>query len=214
LEYKLMGLPPEPELEQKDLLERLKKIHIWRSLPFWELKDECAGLKVSVGGLAGDDEEKCRTLVERLTKSVCAAAFEAKGIPVRRLRSLKGATEVAKQLERFGSMDEEALRVECRKLGITATAQVTREGLLERMRSVLLWREMPYEEIRLECKKRKVEIVTTLPKKSSDEERCGELRDRLLAALCAEAFQAKGVPAQRLGSLDSGQSLGRAVRSH
>eukprot|EP00428_Durinskia_dybowskii_P049103 CAMPEP_0170342546 /NCGR_PEP_ID=MMETSP0116_2-20130129/72433_1 /TAXON_ID=400756 /ORGANISM="Durinskia baltica, Strain CSIRO CS-38" /LENGTH=101 /DNA_ID=CAMNT_0010596169 /DNA_START=17 /DNA_END=319 /DNA_ORIENTATION=- len=85
---------------------------------------------------------------------MCREAWEAKGIPVRQLGGVQAAVRFVEQLARLDNMSGDAARREYAALGLPNGARElsTREEVLERLRCVALWRELPIKELHKECR--------------------------------------------------------------
>lgn len=208
-EYWSCGLPPETDVSKRELVDRLTKLLVWQRVPVAELKKECAQLHIAVVGLRGKGEDEQRQeLVALLFHNMCREAWEARGIPVRRLGSMQVAAAVVEQHARLDNMSAECLRTEYSTLGMPKGAgePSTRPELLERLKSVALWRELPLKELQKEC--REMDVSTSgLNGKPTEAEQRAELVERLLLGLSLESWEARGIPVRRIDSIEAARRV-------
>jgi hypothetical protein len=121
-EYRKLGLPLDPELDDQGHVDRLRDALIWRSLPLPELRAECAGLGAEVAGAeaAGDEAAARQECVRRLVASCWRDSWEAHGIPAERLASLEALDALLKAVLGLRALkpDSYSLQQECKKLGL------------------------------------------------------------------------------------------------
>eukprot|EP00438_Fugacium_kawagutii_P001486 Skav202532 [mRNA] locus=scaffold2011:141643:153520:- [translate_table: standard] len=165
------ALQVDAGLERHDLVQLLKDVAVWESMPIHELKLEVAkstgpavcdrGTQQATQRLRLDEFRQHCQLVEQLLLRRCAEFYEGKGIPARRLGSLKAAANLAKDAggpaRSFGASSHEladldrqessTLKSECRRLGVPADH--LRQQAWGR-------RALPAAELRLECRAKSV----------------------------------------------------------
>ncbi|CAE7207925.1 unnamed protein product [Symbiodinium pilosum] len=208
IKCELHGVPPDATLERHDLLQLLKDVAVWESMPLHELKAELA--KVTGPGVApapekGDGWKEQNGLVEQLLLLRCAEAYEAKGIPARRIGSLKAAAKLAQELKDLDSQDAASLKADCRNLGLPVE-HLRLQELRDLHREVALWRALPCGELRLECRARNVSCPQ--PQGMVSEQELKEmLVDALLVEKCEAWYERRGVPVRRLGSVTAAARL-------
>eukprot|EP00435_Cladocopium_sp_Y103_P059885 s910_g21.t1 len=165
IKCELHGVPVDAGLERHDLLQLLKDVAVWESMPIHELKQEIAKITGPAVCDRGLDEfrQHCQ-LVEQLLLRRCAEFYEGKGIPARRLGSLKAAANLAKdslakqttdkrvmesfpasqysnlaqELAELDRQDSASLKSECRRLGVPAD-HLRQQELLELHREISVW---------------------------------------------------------------------------
>lgn len=215
-EYTALGLPPEAGQAPKgrtELLERLRQAACWRALPLNELRRECQELKVSSGGLGGsmDEKEKCLELAERLMIASWADAWVKRGdVPLWRLGGIRAVASAMQEVVRLEALDMEMLGQEYGKIGLPQSALTvpkTREELLKRLKRVVFWRSTRIDELREECLQLSVSFRTDGAR--TGEQQKAELVERLVMALCADAWEARGIPVKRLSGIEAADALAR-----
>lgn len=205
IKCELHGVPPDAALERHDLLQLLKDIAVWESMPLHELKAELA--KVTGPGVAppaperGDCWKEQNSLVEQLLLLRCAEAYEAKGIPARRIGSLKASAKLAQELKDLEAQETASLKAECQSLGLPVQ-HLRQQELRDLHRELALWRALPCGELRLECRARNVPCPQ--PQGMVMEQELKEmLVDALLVEKCEAWYERRGVPVRRLGSVSA-----------
>ncbi|CAE7213757.1 unnamed protein product [Symbiodinium natans] len=209
IKCELHGVPPDASLERHDLLQLLKDVAVWESMPVHELKAELA--KVTGPGVTPPAPERSdcwkeqNSLVEQLLLLRCADAYEAKGIPARRLGSLKAAAKLAQELKDLESQDAASLKADCQSLGLPVQ-HLRQQELRDLHRELALWRALPCGELRLECRARNVPCPQ--PQGMVTEQELKEmLVDSLLVEKCEAWYERRGVPVRRLGSVTAAARL-------
>lgn len=200
IKCELHGVPVDAGLERHDLLQLLKDVAVWESMPIHELKLEIAkntGPAICDRGL--DEFRQHCQLVEQLLLRLCAEFYEGKGIPARRLGSLKAAANLAKELAELDRQDSASLKSECRRLGVPAD-HLRQQELLELHREISVWRALPAAELRLECRAKSV--ACPQPQSLITEDELKELLvDALLIEKCEAWYERRGLPVRKLGSV-------------
>jgi len=165
-----------------------------------ELQQECVERCVLIddlGRLSGNDAGKREEVVRRLLQDSCMRAWEAKGLPVKRLASFRAAASVVEEMERLESLGEAELVRERTERGIPLEDGLGLVELLAPLRDLAIWEALPLAELRREGGE---EVVGA---KGVEEHLRRELVERLLLERCASKYEAWGVPARELGSLRS-----------
>jgi len=209
------ALVVESEPEKKQLVRRLLEWTLWEQMSVADLKQECRsrGAKWQEV-LAADKSDKMeaaraeryerRELLKALSASMEDAVWAAKGIDVNRLTNREAAEELFHEFERHEGLDEEEVEEEYSLLGMPIEPGAKSSELVARVQRVLVWQEMPLEELVVECKCMGASTSgmsqTTIP----EEERRFMLVDRLLERMCVDAWDRKGIPVSRFDSFESG----------
>jgi len=206
IKCELHGVPVDAGLERHDLLQLLRDIAVWESMPMHELKQEIAkstGPAVCDRGL--DEFRQHCQLVEQLLLRRCAEFYEGKGIPARRLGSLKAAANLAKELADLDRQESSSLKSECRRLGVPAE-HLRQQELVELHREISLWRALPAAELRLECRAKSV--ACPQPQSLVTEDELKEmLVDALLIEKCEAWYERRGIPVRKLGSVKAAMTV-------
>jgi len=149
-----LGLPPAEE--SPDYVSRLRTVRTWSRLPFPELLNECEERGVSTRALSWrSDEETQQELVGRLQERMCASLWQAKGVPMEQLGSFEAASKVLEEARRFQAMSFEALMKEYSEFGLPVSEsgpQLGAADLRARLRTLLVWKEMPLNDLRCACR--------------------------------------------------------------
>jgi len=148
------GLPIDPRREHFILLGLVKEALLWDELPLEELASTC-----EKNGLALP-KEGCRDRRAEMKRMLVASAWEDKGIPMKRLPGLKVAQNLLEQVELLFVKTKEELEAECKKLKLPPDHDdgQEKEDLMERVKMVMVWNELPMTELRKECAKRDVPV--------------------------------------------------------
>lgn len=208
-EYRSLGWPVEPGMQRGDLAERLRLVEYWRVLPLPELRAECSSRGVSIyNGERPDtpEEEVRRDLISRCLSELVTKSWEKLGIQVQRMGNIATAIRVVEQWEQLDYMTAQQLQEKSKRHGLLPEPGMARHDLRDRLRTLILWQEMPCEELRKECVDRKLQAVQ-LKMGTGEAERRRELVGLLLCDLCSGAYEAKGIPARRLGSGEAAAKL-------
>ncbi|CAJ1404051.1 unnamed protein product [Effrenium voratum] len=205
IKCELHGVPVDGGLERHDLLQLLKDVAVWEAMPLHELQVEMSKATGPASRCEGDEWSKQCQLVEQLLLRRCADFYEDKGIPARRLGSLKAAAKLAKELADLDGIDISSLKAECRRLGVPAE-HLQRQELLDLYREMALWHALPAAELRLECRARNV--ACPQPQGLVVEQEMKELLvDALLVEKCEAWYERRGIPVRLLGSVLSAQRV-------
>lgn len=209
-ELAALGLPGKDRQAAKDAL---RHIHLWEALPLAELRRECQEQGVSSSALSrwGSGGER-HELVQRLLRALSSGGCRARGVPTQRLSSAIAAARLDAEYRRLEAASDAELQRECLAAGFPPDAIVWRSDRLERLRELLLWRALPAEELWRECEDRGVAVVPGTSARRGEAEECRELVERLLVATCARAYDAVGVPVQRLGSVQLAAKVAAEVK--
>jgi len=158
--YAGIGLPAsalKAPQDREELLGRLKRAVFWRAMPLDELREECMKLSVSFrtdAGRGASSEQQRTELLERLLMAACADAWEARGIPAKRLSSIQTAEDLAQQWDRLEEMGSRDLQGEYRKLFSPREVETPKVlELLPRLKLASMWRALPLSELQKECRK-------------------------------------------------------------
>jgi len=202
-EYRRLGLLLIPGLGRDVLVGHMRDVILWDELPHGELLKECSARGLEPLAASKTCEEDCRhDLLQRLLVTLCSEACEARGVPAKRLGSLMAAAKVMAQLDRLEGMSAIDLNQECERLGIPRDDAATAQLLKDRAKRVLIWRELPIEELRSECRK------FSMPTTGAEQRR--ELVQRLIATVWRAPPQAEAPTRQGAGRA----SIPAQVRRH
>mmetsp|Transcript_45838 Transcript_45838/g.130870 ORF Transcript_45838/g.130870 Transcript_45838/m.130870 type:complete len:1393 (+) Transcript_45838:130-4308(+) len=133
----------------------LKQSIIWKKLPLEELRRECRARGVPPEADPALPEDRASDqLYARLLASLGGGQEPGRGLE--RLRSPELAEELAERLDRLQVMGALSLRAECRRLGIDCQVHTGNQALVDRIREVLIWQHMTLEDLKEDCRERKV----------------------------------------------------------
>lgn len=174
-----LPLDSTTSLGPQALRARLRLVATWKELPPHELRRECQDRSVSTAGSTSLSEASGRQeVLERLILVVCADAWAARGIPLKRLADIQSAKSLVASLQHLSGLTDAALKEEYLKLKLPdkAGGPVPRKELLERLQRVALWKVLPLHELRKDCQE--------LRNAAAGDNR-KELEERLLASLAS-----------------------------
>eukprot|EP00930_Biecheleria_cincta_P080204 TRINITY_DN6831_c0_g1_i1.p1 TRINITY_DN6831_c0_g1~~TRINITY_DN6831_c0_g1_i1.p1 ORF type:complete len:932 (-),score=159.25 TRINITY_DN6831_c0_g1_i1:237-3032(-) len=217
IKCELHGVPADAIHEQRDLVQLIRDAAVWEALPVKELEKETAKL-IGTGNSSSssadaadagldamlnkpDEFTRQNQLVEMLLLDRCAETYEAKGIPAKRLGSLKAAAKFAEQIKELEAKDTESLKQDCRSLGLP-TEHLQRQELLDVRRDVALWQALPLSDLRLECRARNVACPAGSEHRDEKQQRA-LLVDALLVQRCEAWYENRGIPVGRLASVQA-----------
>lgn len=199
------ALPPQaasvPE-EPGELIQRLRQIYIWKALPLNQLRSECHDLGISQHLEVAQPEEKHQELLERLLLR-WADRWKEEGIPLRRFRNLRSATNFADKVAQVvaGESGLQHQLAAASGLPQDAFGPMGKQELIKHMKDVFLWKELSVDELREECLQR------SLSWRAEGGQEKLELLERLVMACCAQAWEDQGLPVKRLSSAHAAQQL-------
>ncbi|CAE7369355.1 DNAJB8 [Symbiodinium natans] len=153
-EYATLGMPSEPNLEEKELLRRLKQVLIWSQFSVDNLVKECEERELSTGGFPSrpSEADKIQVLMDRLILSLGVDGWEKQGIPVYRLTSLEAAIVIVEELGRLEGAKQADVSAAYRLLGLPPEA-LDKAAMISRLKHYLVWQELRPAELRKECVK-------------------------------------------------------------
>lgn len=202
------GLPVEPGMDGEDILDRIKAMLIWHTLPSSELQKDCHNQGVTVKGLgrAGDAADR-EALLQCLTAHLCITKWQELGIPAQRLGQLQTSAKVVEEWEKLEHMSGVGLRKECDALRLKLPSEgLPPSDLKKCLQSTIIWLQLPLPELKADCQA--VGVPADVPPRANEQEQRRHLIGRLMEALCARLYyEARGVPAQRLGSAEAAERL-------
>lgn len=211
-EYQRLGLPlGRVAMQRKELEAPLKEILIWHGLPLDELQNECQQRQMSsdLGYLGGGGPEQKDELIQRLLATLAASAFESRGIPVRRLGSIKVASRVAAEWDRLEYLNTKGVAEESSKLGLPAEECLEWHGrgeVLSRLKQLKVWNEFPLAELQQECIERGGHIGDLIG--ADEKKQCQQLADRLLLDVFAEFYdKARGLSIKEFDSFFAAEAV-------
>lgn len=126
---------------------------------------------------------------------------------------MPAALQVVSRVRQLDVMDEPAMRTEFAALGLPPEAckDCTREELLQRLREVARWSQLPLREVQREC--RDSDISTGgVSAKLSDEAQRSELVERLTLVKFADKWVAASLPVKRLTGIQAAKRLAAALQ--
>mmetsp|Transcript_70369 Transcript_70369/g.228759 ORF Transcript_70369/g.228759 Transcript_70369/m.228759 type:complete len:935 (+) Transcript_70369:112-2916(+) len=210
------GLAYEAAPEPRVLVRRLTDRAVWDHLPVNDLRQLCQARGAKWHGVQPADandsmqasraeRQERREMIRALVDTVEDEVWASKGVDVRRFGDRDVAVSVFRGIERLEAMDEEELREEYELLGMPLEPEATQTDLLARLRSVLIWQDLPLEELLADCKAHDVSTSGLVPACGivSVEDKRMVLLERLLAGLCAKDWEKRGIPVARLESFES-----------
>lgn len=214
------GLPTEAGLPKFDLVNRLLKVFIWERLSLQELRKECQAKGVSHTGLRGRGEiEQRKELAERLFHGLCRDAWEARGIPARRLATMAVAGKVVEALDKLYNMTDSELRQEYKAQNLPGLETLPpgsngSKELRKRLEKVAVWQEMSLKELQKDC--REMDVCATGPPtgtaKTGDCDHRASIVKKMVVGLCLESWATQGLPVRRLDSIEAAKRLVKRVR--
>jgi len=192
-EFTALGLLVSPSSSDQELLDHLRLIALWDTLPQDELHVECDARNISYNAsrLANKNEQR-KHLKDRLLLSVAADALQERDVPAHRLCSIEAGLRLCGQFDRYRVLDEDQLRKECADRGLPTTSQSRRQELHALLRDAALWDELPAAELYLECQRLGV-LNENHQLVGPEDEQCKSLRDALLFKACAAAFRERRI---------------------
>eukprot|EP00931_Biecheleriopsis_adriatica_P101616 TRINITY_DN76718_c0_g1_i1.p1 TRINITY_DN76718_c0_g1~~TRINITY_DN76718_c0_g1_i1.p1 ORF type:complete len:789 (+),score=154.15 TRINITY_DN76718_c0_g1_i1:88-2454(+) len=150
------GLPQEAlgSPSSEDLVDKLKKVLLWKELSLDDLREECMQLSVSwrIDGSSSDPSNQSEELLERLVMATCAQGWELLELPVRRLSSVKNALQLIERWASLSSMGLDELQREYKKLGLSQDTSPKVLDLLPRLKKASVWQALPLWELQRECR--------------------------------------------------------------
>ncbi|CAE7241023.1 dnaJ [Symbiodinium natans] len=160
------GLPQEAfgTMTRQELVENIKTVLLWKELPLDDLQEECLRLslswRVDQEGLSVQQQQQ--ELRERLVMASCAKAWEAEGLPVKRLGSAEAAVALRRRWQGLDGLGVEELRRQYADLGLpTRAPQPKVLDFLPRLRQAALWAALPLGELQRECRQLGLEQGTS-----------------------------------------------------
>jgi len=204
--YLKAGLPEHSSVARAAILEALRKVLLWESMPAAELQNECQDNGLLDGdSFKGTEEERHAEYLRRLRMDMCVKTngdyYRGLDIPVQHLGTLEAAT-VATQLEQIQQMGLEDLVAWYHSTGLPKERDLQADELRDALRKVTIWGALPMPAILDECVRRGVlsEAEARIGDKSSQWD---QLLAQLLIRERLRAWEARGFPVQRIGSPDA-----------
>jgi len=223
--YNGLNMFPEQEsLGEVELSGLLKAVTFWEALPLAELKAECRKRKLRIlsRDQVGDESEQKVRLMEKLIMDMRLDMWEGQGFEARKLNSFDSVVAVVERYECFLRATDAELRMTYSEAGLPVSERVGREELLQNLRTVLVWENLPLHQLQQECAQRGLDSSTrprwgsasrTGANNGNDSERCFELLRRLkgdlrlkqpvLGSAELQCPSSSGVDPQRVESLSS-----------
>lgn len=196
-EYSKLHLPEEEVASRDLMLERLKMVIIWESLPLSELRKECEQKLVTIDHNELnklDDAGQHGHLIHRLLTRECTAVWEAHGFPIQRLCDEEAVACMVGHYQYYQGMSTPDLKRAYGELMFPDDSGLERRDLLKNIKNWIIWEVLPIPELRAEC------VEHGLPSDSpgdEDEVRC-VLMQRLFLHACRDAYLRMDIPVDRL----------------
>ncbi|CAE7221329.1 nucI [Symbiodinium pilosum] len=148
------GLDGDKDGKPCEKLLKSKQLFSWKALPLNELRKEChdAGISHRSMGVSLSDEDKKGELVDRLILFRWAEHWGAQ-YPVNRFGTIRSANNFVETMQRLVGR-EVGLQAELATvsgLPQEAFGTMTRQELVENIKKVLLWKELPLDDLQEEC---------------------------------------------------------------
>jgi len=161
-----------------------------------------ASVPVDPDGLANFMEQNMRW--NELASAMSEADLQEAGIPVQRLGDAEAARGLFSELCRVRALDTITLEKEHRKLGIPPGIDMSRQVMLDRIESVLLWQQLPLSELMVECR---IHKVSNFRGTNGDLEYKRELVERIVRVTCTRAWEGHGINHRQLGSFEAANKV-------
>lgn len=142
------------------------------------------------------EEKGRRTLIERLVLATWTCSWKPRGIPAQRLDSIEKAEVLMQEIDHVAGLSEQELEEECGKYGAVFNKMCGREMALKRLQRIIVWREMPEEELKSEHRR-------AVQRGSSQDLDRGELMAQLFEHSILLESEAQGIPVLKTEDLSS-----------
>jgi len=199
--YKQTGFPEE-RLDRSDLVRLAKAVNIWSALPTIELQKECQEKQISVQGLSDESKASQRhaELVDRLCMNDRMIHWDSRGFQAKRIKDDDIVRGMVVQYEIFSGLSFEELQKTFKEASLPMAPGMDKESLLEALKSVMVWENLPLTEVEEECREN---MGGSLPSRidsvSGDDQRRSMMVRYLLFAMYKPRYEKVGVPVDRLG---------------
>mmetsp|Transcript_71238 Transcript_71238/g.170595 ORF Transcript_71238/g.170595 Transcript_71238/m.170595 type:complete len:1221 (-) Transcript_71238:62-3724(-) len=195
--YAQSGLIVEDGMSRDEMLQMLKTLLIWETLPIEDLEAECSERGVPIELSALEPNEDIRSAVfNRLAALERMPAWEAAGFQANRVGDPLAVSRVVACHEQCKKMGEAELKEQYTSAGLHMEKDMSREAMLTILKSLLLWQEMPHSELTSESLQKHL----PMPSASSREEVLQLLVMDKIATECRFCYDQRGIPFSRLSS--------------
>lgn len=203
--YKGTGLPEEKGVKKDELAHLLRRVTVWHALPMKGLLQESVKsgvLTVAEVEAGAQDSERSRLMNQLLIRERLPC-WEKRGFPIQRIGNSDTVVQAVAQYVHFQGLSTGDLRKMCKDVGLTKLVRfnMDKERLLQTLKTVLIWELLPLPELRKECS---AKGLPSLVGRNGERE---ESIRWLVAATFCDTWSLRGVPAERLGSLDVAEAL-------
>eukprot|EP00747_Dinoflagellata_sp_TGD_P105735 gnl/TRDRNA2_/TRDRNA2_169644_c2_seq3.p1 gnl/TRDRNA2_/TRDRNA2_169644_c2~~gnl/TRDRNA2_/TRDRNA2_169644_c2_seq3.p1 ORF type:complete len:340 (-),score=57.78 gnl/TRDRNA2_/TRDRNA2_169644_c2_seq3:137-1114(-) len=161
--HELASVPALPGLSKQELLKRSKDIALWVVLPLAELRTECRERSISTVDLrpqASEDDQR-EQLIDRLLLDICSDFFEKTGVPTERLQNFKACASVASGWTALEEMSLVDITQRYSDASGVPSKGLPRMQLLERLKQIELWLNLPFVDLQKECRAKNVNSIGT-----------------------------------------------------
>mmetsp|Transcript_10993 Transcript_10993/g.30900 ORF Transcript_10993/g.30900 Transcript_10993/m.30900 type:complete len:337 (-) Transcript_10993:164-1174(-) len=213
--YKGTGSPEETCMTQDELTQLLKAMAVWEALPLTELSQECVQNKVAVKDLrqAGSEAEQREFLVTKLLQQNRMSSWEERGFKAERIGDFQGVSQVVQRYNHFDSMSKEDLDRSYASQGMPKEPDTDRARMLANLKTVLVWEALPLFELQMDALERSDKIQCDFESKGNENDQRSSLIRQLTVESLRSAYEAIGVPVERIGFLEA-YSVGKELVSY
>jgi len=206
--YLELGFPLERCLSKTGLVQIRKKLLFWQKLSSAELVKECENYSLPLPADMPSEprEEDVNTMLWGLLVQGRMEAWEAKGLPVKKLQNVETAAAVIGEIEHGESLTLDQLKEWYSGLGLPAESHMASSDYVDLFRKLAVWRELPIPELRKECSSIITGIDATVAKGDEKEQR-NEYMVKLMQQDCMNRWDKRGLQVKRLGGFDEATRL-------
>lgn len=205
-----LGIPLDPYVQRQEILRRLLCQAIWQRMPIAELEKECIllGLPSLPSAFRGGSSKAREQLVGRLLNHACMTTWKVLGIPAEHL-TVQAAMHVADVFEYLDGAGEGELREKYQEHFLDE--RMERSEVVERLKLVVLWQELPCSALRDECGTKGIRLDESEKALGDDDDDKEELRELLMGKLLlherARRWKSQGFPTDRLHNEEAAVEL-------
>lgn len=194
-EYEQRGFAADEYMSRQELGPKVKDALYWEALNLRALQEVCMKQGLDLDMSESRDE---------LFKFLAESSWEELGIPVGRFTQVSDARRAYEEIRNLESSSKVELAVKCKEFGFPADSK--EEDMLVRLKMVMIWKELPVEELRKECK---VFKVAPDGDTASDEKEIEKrkLVQGLVIALQGNRYDIFKIPADRLDPKEAEEIL-------
>lgn len=186
-----VGLVMADDQSRDECLEKLRPVVVWAGLPEKQLEKECLDMEVDCTRIK-DLGKNCRR--DRLLDVLLCLA---NGVPVDRIGFLEAAYRIVVNVLTHQKLSAKDLRDVCLEWNVPVPSTAQKDELIDRLRCVAIYTELPLQELEFECKEWNF---------SPDDlqVRTHDRREHILELLLCGL---NGVPVDRFGTADETTSV-------